>query len=151
MRPPNWRPPSNGASGRGRLCATQAQAALQAATADGSWKNDAATNAAPFASKILQYLTPSNILTTTTSRGDLICCIRAGGINDVELMKAVSVDEMGGLFCVCQGNQYLCVQQSFVAGRQTPVSVDGEFVGGGATCRWRSEIPCRTQCIVQEM
>jgi hypothetical protein len=127
--------------GEGKAICDSAQRALQAATADGGWKNDAVMNAAPFATKILQYLTPSNILTTTTSCGDLICCIRAGGINDVDLMKAVSVDEMVDFFvyakeintCVCntrslQSDKLLCLL--------TANSLEGvQLVGGEAKFR----------------
>ena len=85
-------------TGDGKAICDSAQAALKAATADGGWKNDIVMNAAPFSAKILKYLTPSNILTTATSQGDLICCILAGSINDVDLMKAVSIEEMVDFF-----------------------------------------------------
>jgi hypothetical protein len=67
-------------------------------TTNSRWKNDDITAEAPYGSIILQYLTPQNIVTTTTPEGDLITCIRAGGIDDVQLMTAATVSQVVQFF-----------------------------------------------------
>jgi CRAL/TRIO domain len=47
---------------------------------------------------IQKYITSDNVITTTSVTDDLVYCIRAGQIDDVELMKAVSVDQMVSFF-----------------------------------------------------
>lgn len=86
-------------TGTGAAICDAAQAAVKAATsADGSWNNAPVLEAAPHSDTIGTYLTPENLVTTSTAKGDLLCCIRAGGIDDVAMMKAVSVDEMVEFF-----------------------------------------------------
>ncbi|KAI2513138.1 CRAL/TRIO domain containing protein [Fragilaria crotonensis] len=128
-------------SGEGKSICDSAQRALQAATADGGWNNRPVMDASPSADRILQYLTPSNILTTATSQGDLICCIRAGGINDSELMKAVTVDEMVDFFlyarevnsCVANARS---LQSDKLVCLLTANSLEGvQLVGGEAKFR----------------
>ena len=127
--------------GEGKSICDSAQRALQAATANGGWNNSPVMDASPSADKILQYLTPSNILTTPTSRGDLICCIRAGGINDSALMKAVSVDEMVDFFLYakevnsCVANSRSLTTDKLVC-LLTANSLEGvQLVGGEAKFR----------------
>jgi hypothetical protein len=128
-------------SGEGKSICDSAQRALQAATADGGWNNRPVMDASPSADKILKYLTPSNILTTITSRGDLVCCIRAGGINDSELMKAVSVDEMVDFFLYAREiNSCVANARSLQSDRLvcllTANSLEGvQLVGGEAKFR----------------
>lgn len=75
-----------------------AQSAVAEATENGGWDNDAVLTKAPYSSQITQFLTPDNCLTTTSTAGDLVSCIRAGAIDDVALMSACSVDQVTDFF-----------------------------------------------------
>ena len=125
----------------GKSICESAQRALQEATAHGGWNNQVIMNAAPHADKILEHLTPSNIITTPTSNGDLVCCIRAGGINDVELMKAVTVEEMVDFFLYAREiNTSVANTRSLQSNRLacilTANSLEGvQLVGGEAKFR----------------
>jgi CRAL/TRIO domain len=67
------------------------------------WDNTPVRDGAPNAAKINPYLTPTTTLTTSTSQGDLVYCIRAGLIDDVSLMKSLdSVDELVDFFLYCK-------------------------------------------------
>jgi hypothetical protein len=85
----------------GKAVCEAAVAAVEEATAssDGrSWNNEPVRTAALHASKINQYITPSNCITTTSSADDLVYCIRAGAIDDNSLMKTVTVEQMVEFF-----------------------------------------------------
>lgn len=88
-----WRTSAQGK----RICGVAAVAVAEAISG-GSWKNDVVLASAPHAAVITQYITPKNCITTTASTDDLVYCIRAGSIDDVALMKAVSVDNMVEFF-----------------------------------------------------
>ena len=91
--------------GSGKSICDAARAAFQAATADDGkkWNNEPARNRAPYASSINQYITPSTTLTTSSSEGDLVYCIRAGLIDDTALMASLgSSDEMVDFFLYCK-------------------------------------------------
>jgi hypothetical protein len=75
-----------------------AQAILSTASNQGWSKNENVFALAPSASIIGQYITPRNCITTTTDQGDLVYCIRAGAIQDVELFKVVTIPEMIDFF-----------------------------------------------------
>jgi hypothetical protein len=84
-----------------RICDAARKAVLQA-TSEGEerWSNGAVLDAAPHASKIKPYLTPVQVLTTTldSTGGDLIYCIRAGKIDDNQLLSTVTTDELVEFF-----------------------------------------------------
>lgn len=83
----------------GNAIVTNARNAIKSAMEGGKWDNGPIQNAAPHGDLVLQYLSPVNAITTTLpSTGDLVYCIRAGKIDDVSLMSAVSVDDMVDFF-----------------------------------------------------
>jgi hypothetical protein len=84
-------------NGAGKNICEAARSAVTLATADGAWNNDPVLAAAPYSSKVKPFLA-QKVLTTTSRQGDLVYCIRAGQINDKDLMKAVSVEEMVDFF-----------------------------------------------------
>lgn len=75
--------------GDGKKICEAAQTAIAEALAGGKWDNEPVRAAAPYASIINKYITPSQALTTTTNKGDLVYCIRAGKIDDTELMSRI--------------------------------------------------------------
>lgn len=75
-----------------------ATSAIQAATANGGWDNEPVLKGAPYSDIISKYIEPSNVITTTSSRNDLVYCIRAGAIDDASLMKEVTVEQMVDFF-----------------------------------------------------
>lgn len=90
-------------TGSGKSICDAAQSALQKATADGGWNNDPVRDAAPHASIINNFITSSQCLTTSTSKGDLIYCIRAGKIDDKGLMSSLGdVAKMVDFFLYCK-------------------------------------------------
>lgn len=64
-----------------------AKKAVEEAQAGEKWDNGPVRDAAPYSSVINQYITPSQVLTTTSNKGDFLYCIRAAKINDKELMS----------------------------------------------------------------
>jgi len=64
-----------------------AKKAVEEAQAGEKWDNGPVRDAAPYSSIINQYITPSQVLTTTSNKGDFLYCIRAAKINDKELMS----------------------------------------------------------------
>ena len=90
--------------GEGKSICQAAVAAFESATAgDSKWDNQPVRDAAPNASKINKYITPSTTLTTSSSKGDLVYCIRAGLIDDKSLMSSLnSVDELVDFFLYCK-------------------------------------------------
>ncbi|CAB9496741.1 expressed unknown protein [Seminavis robusta] len=88
-----WRSSSAGQS----ICQA-ATTALAQATQQGGWDNAPVINAAPHSDLITKYITPSNVVTTTSNQQDLVYCIRAGQIDDVALMDAVSIPQMVDFF-----------------------------------------------------
>eukprot|EP00956_Cyclotella_meneghiniana_P003919 scaffold4717_cov66-Cyclotella_meneghiniana.AAC.10 len=82
----------------GKAIVTRARNAIQSAMEGGKWDNGHIQNAAPHGDVVLKYLSPVNAITTSLPSGDLVYCIRAGKIDDVGLMSAVSVDEMVDFF-----------------------------------------------------
>jgi len=89
-------------SGEGKSICDAAKTAIGEATESGGWNNDPVQKAAPFASVVNEYITPSSIVTTTTRVGDLAFCIRASNIDDVELMKKISVEDLSDFFVYCK-------------------------------------------------
>jgi len=86
-------------TGSGKSICDAATAAIQQATSGSSgWSNDGVLKAAPHAATITKFVTPSNVITTTSNQNDLVYCIRAGAIDDVSLMSQVSIPEMVDFF-----------------------------------------------------
>jgi hypothetical protein len=78
-----------------RICVAARTAVTAASNSNTGWNdNERVFALAPNAAKIGPYITPANCITTTSDKGDLVYCIRAGAINDVELFTAVTVPEM---------------------------------------------------------
>lgn len=80
--------------GEGREICESAAKAIAEATEGGGWNNEPVLKAAPHSDKISQFISGKNIVTTTDRAGDLVYCIRAGAIDDVALMSAVTVEEV---------------------------------------------------------
>merc|ERR1711935_1192192 len=75
-----------------------ATSAYQAATADGGWNNDPIQNAAPSADIVNEYINLNTCFTTSSSKGDILYCIRAGKIDDNSLMSKISVEDLVTFF-----------------------------------------------------
>jgi len=85
--------------GEGNAIVTSARRAVAAATAGGRWDNGPVRSAAPHSELISEYLQSRQCITTSLpSTKDLVYCIRAGKIDDVGLMSAVTVDQMIDFF-----------------------------------------------------
>ena len=83
-------------NGEGKAICDAAVGAIAEATAEeGGWNNEPVLKAAPGSAVISEFLN-NNCLTTTSSKGDLVYCIRAGKIDDVGLMKGLN-GEIGPL------------------------------------------------------
>ena len=98
-----WRSSSN----EGKEICDSAISAYEAATSSESWDNNPVRESAPNAQVINEYITSSQILTTTSRKGDLVYCIRAGKIDDKSLMSRISVDQMVDFFLYCKEIQSL--------------------------------------------
>jgi len=85
-------------TGEGRSIVDAAAEAVAKATAGGGWDNEAVRAAAPHAAVINQFITPKNILTLSTDKGDLVYVIRASLVDDKEMMSKVSVDQVVDFF-----------------------------------------------------
>jgi len=85
-----------------QICEAAVSAFEQATSGTEKWNNEPVRNAAPGAELINKYITPTTSLTTSSSGGDLVYCIRAGLIDDVSLMSSVSVDKMVDFFLYCK-------------------------------------------------
>jgi hypothetical protein len=84
------------------ICEAATSAFAKATSGSEKWDNGPARDSAPNANLINKYITPSTCLTTSSTAGDLVYCIRAGFIDDVALMASVSVDEMVEFFLYCK-------------------------------------------------
>ena len=85
-------------AGAGKSIVESAAKAVAEATAGGAWDNEPVRAAAPHAAAINEFVTPKNILTLSTDRGDLVYCIRASGIDDKDMMTKVTVDQVVEFF-----------------------------------------------------
>ena len=90
-------------TGKGKSICDAANVAIASAMSDtNSWNNEPVRESAPHASIINSYITSKQIITTTSSRGDLVYCIRAGKIDDVSLMSELTVEQMVDFFIYCK-------------------------------------------------
>merc|ERR1711935_915137 len=60
--------------------------------------NEPVRAAAPHATAINEFVSPKNILTLSTAKGDLVYVIRASGVDDKTMMSKVSVDQVVDFF-----------------------------------------------------
>jgi hypothetical protein len=128
--------------GAGKNICHAANKAIAEATSDGSWKNGPVLAGAPNSNLISKYLTPATCLTTTTSQGDLIYCIRAGKIDDVALMASLqNVNQLVEFFVYCKEvNAVVANQRSLASDKLvcliTANDLSGvKLIGGDATFR----------------
>lgn len=89
-------------TGAGKQICEAAVSAFEKASGGEKWDNGPVRDGAPNADLINKYITPSTCLTTSSSAGDLVYCIRAGLIDDVSLMSSVSVEKMVDFFLYCK-------------------------------------------------
>lgn len=128
-------------TGQGKSICDAARTALAKAQEGGGWDNQPVLDAAPNTDKISKYLTPSTVLTTSNTDGDLVYCIRAGKIADNDLMAAVTVDEMKDFFLYAKEvNALVSYQRSADSDRLCRVltanDLDGvKLVGGSSEFR----------------
>jgi hypothetical protein len=129
--------------GKGKAVCDAAVAAFAKATAEtGKWDNTPVRDAAPHAAKINPYITPSTTLTTSSSQGDLVYCIRAGLIDDAQLMANLdSVDDLVDFFLYCKEVNALVandrsLEQDKLLQVITVNDLNGlQLIGGDATFR----------------
>jgi len=116
-------------TGGGKDLCTQAQAALVQATASDAWNNAPIVQAAPHQDKIASFLEGA-VVTTTTNRGDLVYCIRAGGINDKALMQSASVVELADFFVYTKEiNAAVCNDRSLASNQLLSVLTANDLQG----------------------
>jgi len=116
-------------TGDGKDLCTQAQAALVQATASDAWNNAPIVQAAPHQDKIASFLEGA-VVTTTTNRGDLVYCIRAGGINDKALMQSASVVELADFFVYTKEiNAAVCNDRSLASNQLLSVLTANDLQG----------------------
>lgn len=80
--------------GAGKSIVDSAADAVAKATAGGGWDNEVVRNAAPHSAAINPFITPKNILSLSTTDGDLVYVIRASQIDDKRMMSKVSVEQL---------------------------------------------------------
>jgi hypothetical protein len=127
--------------GAGQSICEAASAIAEAAQADGGWKNQPVLAAAPYSKLISQYLTPTNVVTTVNTAGDLVYCIRAGKVDDNALMATVTIDQLKEFFLyVKEVNARVSFQRSIDTDRLCTVLTANDLsgvklVGGSADFR----------------
>jgi hypothetical protein len=127
--------------GAGQSICGAASAIAEAAQAGGGWKNQPVLAAAPYSKLISQYLTPTNVVTTVNTAGDLVYCIRAGKVDDNALMATVTIDQLKEFFLyVKEVNARVSFQRSIDTDRLCTVLTANDLsgvklVGGSADFR----------------
>lgn len=102
----------------GKAICNAAHDAVNEATAEGRWNNVPVLKRAPSSDKISKYLTAEICMTSTTSKGDLVYCLRSGRIDDVAMMKEVTVQEMTDFLVYAKEiNARICNRRSLVQDR----------------------------------
>jgi hypothetical protein len=102
----------------GKAICDAALAAVSEAAAEGRWNNKPVLERAPCSAKISKYLTPDICLTSTTSKGDLVYCLRSGKIDDMAMMKEVTTQEMTDFLVYAKEvNALICNRRSLVQDR----------------------------------
>lgn len=128
-------------SNQGKSICDSAREAVQLATANGSWNNEPVRTMAPHADVVNKYITPNQCLTTTLNSGDLVYCISAGRIDDVKLMKEISVEDITDFFLYTKEiNAIVSNMRSLQSDRLVKVLTANDLsgvklIGGDATFR----------------
>ena len=117
-------------AGEGKAIVDSAAEAVAKATAGGGWDNQPVRDAAPNAALINQFVTPKNILSLSTSAGDLVYVIRASGVDDKDMMSKVSVDQVVQFFLfVKEVHLLVCNARSEQTGRLCNVIFANDITG----------------------
>jgi len=117
-------------SGAGLPIVTAAQTAVAEAISGGGWDNEPVRKAAPHANRINRFITDKNILTLSTQEGDLLYVIRASNIDDSQLMRTVSVEEMTDFFLyVKEVHNLIANERSIRTGRFCEVIFANDISG----------------------
>mmetsp|Transcript_28901 Transcript_28901/g.42842 ORF Transcript_28901/g.42842 Transcript_28901/m.42842 type:complete len:304 (+) Transcript_28901:36-947(+) len=122
------------------LCDAASSAVEKAMSNPEKWDNTAVRDSAPHASIVNEYITSSSILTTTSTQGDLVYCIRAGQIDDLALMTKISVEDMADFFLYCKEvNSIVANKRSLSSDRLVTIITANDLSGvslfGDATFR----------------
>ncbi|CAM9723157.1 unnamed protein product [Heterosigma akashiwo] len=116
--------------GAGRPLVEAAAKAVEQATANGGWDNEPVRAAAPNSASINEFITPKNIVTLSTDKGDLIYVIRASAISDKKLMDKVTVEQMGEFFLyVKEVHSIVADARSLKSGRMCEVIFANDISG----------------------
>ena len=117
-------------AGEGKAIVDSAAAAVAKATAGGGWDNEPVRLAAPHADAINPFITPKNIVTLSTSEGDLVYVIRASLIEDKAMMSKVSVEQLVDFLLYVKEVHSLCVNaRSAATGRLCNVIFANDITG----------------------
>jgi len=125
----------------GKEICDAATQALKTATASEKFDNTPIRDGAPHASTVNEFITPNQIITTTSSAGDLVYCIRAGKIDDVALMSKLSEEQMVDFFLYCKEiNSQVADERSIATDKLVRVITANDLsgvklIGGDATFR----------------
>ena len=117
--------------GEGRAITDAAREAYAKAVEDGKWNNAPVLAAAPSSAKISPYFTPAKLLTLGNAAGDgLIYAIRAGQIDDKDLMSDVSADELTDFFLYAKAvNERVAHETALRTGRLSAVVTCNDLSG----------------------
>ena len=117
-------------NGRGKQIVEAAREAYDTACIGGGWDNTIVRDAAPHAKQINRYITPSNIMTTSSGAGDLVYVIRASAINDKQMMDRISVTQLSEFFMyVKEIHNLVANQRTRSTGRFTEVIFANDITG----------------------
>jgi hypothetical protein len=117
-------------STEGKAICDAAHEAVKEATAEGRWNNAPVLKRAPSSDKISKYLTADVCLTSTSSKGDLVYCLRSGKIDQLALMKEVTGKEMTDFLVYAKEiNALICNRRSLVQDRVVATVVANDLSG----------------------
>jgi hypothetical protein len=117
--------------GAGAPIVSAAKAALAAATANGSWNNDAIVAAAPHADLIRPFMGAAQVQTLPSAGGEyLIYTIRASAIDDKALMRAVTAEQLADFFVYAKEvNAQVALARTAKSGRLIGVVTANDLTG----------------------
>lgn len=117
-------------TGHGKSICESARNALAQQGNDDDWNNEPVLNAAPFSDKIATFLNDNVLTTINPDGGDLVYMVRAGKIDDNDLMNAVSVDQMTDFFLYAKEiNALVSYQRSMESNRLCNVLTANDLAG----------------------
>jgi len=129
-------------TGEGKKICDSAEAAVKAATStELPWDNTPVQEMAPHAQIVNKFVTSTQCLTTSTSRDDLVYVVRAGKIDDSQLMSEITVEELTEFFLYCREvNAIVANARSIQSDRLISVITVNDLkgvklIGGDATFR----------------